>query len=510
MEFATPWLVGLFAPVQVLLLAYSAHRYLTLWRWARRRRCPAPATTVAEADLPHVTVQLPVYNERLVVERLIDAVAALDYPAERLEIQVLDDSTDQTLARAAAAVARHRARGIGIELYHRANRAGHKAGALAAGLARARGEIIVVFDADFVPGRDFLRRVLPDFADPRVGMVQARWGHLNRDRSLLTSAQAAMLDAHFLLEHEARMGSGLFLNFNGTAGAWRRACIESAGGWTDDTLTEDLDLSYRAQLKGWRFVSAADVVAPAELPADVEALKSQQTRWARGSIQTARKLLPAIFRARLSPAVKLEAFFHLTSNVAYPLLLLSGMLLLPLMLSTAGAPPRIALAFDLVALLAGVVPVSAFLAAGQLARGARGWPVVRDVLAVLMLGSGLSVTNAGAVLRGLSPGLGDWDRTPKTGDGGGSKPAAPYAPRRSWSGGLELLLALYFASLSVLALREGHARVIPFLVVIMVGLGYVGAQSLGWKPALTVSSWATSSRRPAPSARHRSGRRSCS
>jgi hypothetical protein len=294
-----------------------------------------------------------------------------------------------------------------------------------------------------------------------------------------------MLDAHFLLEHEARMASGLFLNFNGTAGAWRRACIESAGGWADDTLTEDLDLSYRAQLKGWRFVSAADVVAPAELPADVEALKSQQTRWARGSIQTARKLLPAIFRSRLSPAVKLEAFFHLTSNVAYPLLLLSGVLLLPLMLSAAGAPPRLALALDVAALLAGVVPVSAFLAAGQLARGARGWPVVRDVLAVLVLGSGLSVTNAGAVLRGLSRRLGDWDRTPKTGDHGGPEPAAPYAPRRSWSGGLELLLALYFASLALLALREGHARVVPFLLVIVAGLGYVGALSVRWfSPAL--------------------------
>ena len=479
-----PWLAGLFVPVQVLLLTYSAHRYLTLWRWARGRGTRAPATPKDGGELPHVTVQLPLYNERHVAERLIDAAAALDYPAVRLEIQVLDDSTDETVHLVRAAAARHRARGIDLQVLHRDRRAGYKAGALAAGFERARGEIIVIFDADFVPEPDFLRRIVPSFADPQVGMVQARWGHLNRDRSLLTCAQATMLDAHFLLEHEARMSSGLFFNFNGTAGAWRRACIESAGGWTHDTLTEDLDLSYRAQLAGWRFVSAATLVAPAELPADIEALKSQQTRWARGSIQTARKLLPAVFRAPLRPGVKAEAFFHLTSNVAYPLLLLSGVLLLPVILSTSSAPPRFSIALDIAAILAGVVPVCAFLAAGQLARGARGWPVVRDVLAVLVLGAGLSVNNAGAVLQGLGRRLGDWDRTPKTGDGGGRTPLGRYAPRRSWSGGLELLLALYFAGLSVLAWHQGRARVIPFLIVVMLGLSYVGVQSVRRKPAV--------------------------
>ncbi len=505
---------GLFVAVQTLLLAYSSHRYLTLWRRfrprgagprpRRRERCALAVrprrgvARMAEPRLgaaqrsrmrsgacregaplaPAVTVQLPLYNERRVARRLIDAVAALDYPAGRLEIQVLDDSTDETRTEAEAAAARHRARGADIRVLHRERRDGCKAGALAAGLAQARGQIIVVFDADFVPAPDFLARVLPHFDDPSVGMVQARWGHLNRDRSLLTRAQAAMLDAHFLLEHEARMTAGLFLNFNGTAGAWRRACIESAGGWSDDTVTEDLDLSYRAQLAGWRFVSAAEVVAPAELPADIEALKSQQTRWARGSIQTARKLLPAVLRARLKPAVKLEACFHLTSNVAYPLMLLSGALLLPALLARAAAPPRLAIALDAVALLAGVVPVCAFLAAGQRARGASAWAAARDVAAVLVLGAGLAVTNAAAVLEGLAPGRGDWQRTPKTGDGGAAAAHGLYAPRRSWSGGLEVVCALYFAALALLAWRAGHPGWAPFLLVITTGLGYVGARTL--------------------------------
>jgi len=473
-----PLVVGVFVLVQSLLLMYSAHRYLTLWRWARRRVTALPPTPEGTASLPNVTVQLPLYNERLVAERLIDAVAAMDYPTSQFQIQVLDDSTDETLDRAVAAVARHRARGIDISILHRSQREGYKAGALAAGLKQATGDILVIFDADFVPGPEFLRRIVPYFADPGVGMVQARWGHLNRGRSLLTVAQAAMLDAHFLLEHEARMSAGLFFNFNGTAGAWRRACIESAGGWTHDTLTEDLDLSYRAQLRGWRFVSVPMLVAPAELPANIEALKSQQRRWAKGSIQTARKLLPAVFRSAQPLRVKIEAFFHLTSNFAYPLLLLSGLLLLPVMMSTSSTAPLLSVALDVCVILTGVVPVCAFLASGQLASGARGWSVVHDVVAVLVLGAGLSVNNAWAVLQGLGHRVGDWDRTPKTGEGGGGTPLQPYAPRRSWSGWFELLLALYFAWLSGLAWRDGHVRSMPFLLLLGIGLTYVGAFSV--------------------------------
>jgi len=472
-----PLVAGLVVLVQTPLLAYSAHRWLTLWRWSRRRDPAITPAPVDPAAWPSVTVQLPLYNERRVVERLIDAVAALEYPADRLEIQVLDDSTDETLDLARAAAARHRARGIDIEVLHRERRERFKAGALAAGLARAHGSLIAIFDADFVPDPDFLRRVVPSFASPEVGMAQARWGHLNRDASLLTRAQAAMLDAHFLLEHEARMAAGVFFNFNGTAGVWRRTCIESAGGWSHDTLTEDLDLSYRAQLAGWRFVSLPGVVAAAELPADIAAFKSQQHRWAKGSIQTARKLLPAVLRSAQPARVKIEACFHLTNNVAYPLLLLSGLLLLPVMLAFPDAAHRLAVAADVGVILAGVVPVCAFLAAGRLAAGARGWSVARDVISVLVLGAGLSCTNTRAVLEGLGRRPGEWIRTPKTGEGGPRGRLEAYAPRPSSGGGLELLLALCAAGLSGLAWSLGQARSLPFLVILGLGLAYVGALS---------------------------------
>ena len=325
---------------QGALLVYASHRW-TMVLGPRRWPPVAPAADAPEVALPHVTVQLPVYNERRVVERLIDAAAALDWPRERLEVQVLDDSSDETSALAAAAVARACAAGVDAVHLRRGSREGYKAGALAAGLAVARGEFIAIFDADFVPPPCTLRRLMPRFADAGVGMVQARWGHLNRGRSLLTAAQATLLDAHFLLEHAVRAGRGLFFNFNGTAGIWRRTCIEDAGGWSHATLTEDLDLSYRAQLAGWRFAYAPDVVVPAELPSDMAAFKSQQRRWARGSIQTARRVLPGLWRRDLPLAVKLEAFFHLTANAAYPLLLALGLLLLPVLLARPLLPPAL-------------------------------------------------------------------------------------------------------------------------------------------------------------------------
>jgi cellulose synthase/poly-beta-1,6-N-acetylglucosamine synthase-like glycosyltransferase len=470
--------LGLYVAAQALLVLYSSHRYVTLWRWWRRVRGRSHEAPAIPDRWPSVTVQLPIYNERLVVDRLVDSVAALDYPDGLLEIQVLDDSTDETRGRAAAAVARHRARGVDIVRLDRDRREGYKAGALAAGLARARGEIIAVFDADFVPDPDFLHRLVPNFSDPRVGMVQARWGHLNRDRSLLTAAQAVMLDSHFVLEHEVRMRSGLFFNFNGTAGAWRRECIEDAGGWTHDTLTEDLDLSYRAQLRGWRFVFDPTVSSPAELPGHVEALKSQQRRWAKGSIQTARKLLPRVFADPLPLPVKLEAFFHLTNNFAYPLLLALGLLLLPVMVSTRRTSPEVAALLELGVILLGVVPVTLFLAAGQLAGGARGLRVIRDVGAALVLGAGLCVNNTRAVLEGLGSGLGDWERTPKTGEGLPSVRLRHYAPGRGATAGIELALTLYFAALGTVSWRAGHLRSIPFIALLVAGFGTVCVHSL--------------------------------
>jgi cellulose synthase/poly-beta-1,6-N-acetylglucosamine synthase-like glycosyltransferase len=467
-----------YALAQLLIVVYASHRYLLLWRWwhPSAPRHPAPAPT---APLPCVTVQLPVFNESRVVVRLIDAAAALEYPVGRLEIQVLDDSTDETRERAAATVARHRSRGVDIHHLHRPRRAGYKAGALAAGLARARGDLVTVFDADFVPPVDFLLRLVPCFADPAVGMVQARWGHLNRARSSLTAAQAALLDAHFLIEHRARMHAGLFFNFNGTAGIWRRACIEDSGGWSHDTLTEDLDLSYRAQLRGWRFMFDDRVVAPAELPGDMEALKSQQRRWTKGSIQTARKLLPEVWGAPLPARVKVEAFLHLTSNVAYPLLLALGLLLLPVLLAPSALPAVAVWAIQGGVVALGVLPVCAFLAVGRRAAGGSLAQVLRDVPSALILGVGLSLNNALAVLEGLGPRVGEWDRTPKTGDTA-LRPARDrrYPSARGVAGRSELALACWFVGVSAYAWHAGQVGALPFTVLLVVGFGAVGLASL--------------------------------
>lgn len=463
--------IGLYALVQALLVAFAGHRWLVL---GRRRRGPLPSPPPAPAEWPPVTVQLPIYNERLVAERLVDAVAAFDYPRERLEIQVLDDSTDETRAIVAAAVARHAARGVDIRHMARASRDGYKAGALAAGLERARGELLAVFDADFVPGPDFLRRAVPYFADPRIGMVQARWGHLNRDRSALTRAQAVMLDAHFLLEHASRMARALFFNFNGTAGVWRRRCIADAGGWSHDTLTEDLDLSYRAQLAGWRFAVVPDLVAAAELPADVAALRSQQHRWAKGSIQTARKLLPRLLAAPLPARIKLEAALHLTGNAAYPLLLGLGLLLAPVLAGEPRGPAWAAWALQAGVAVLGIVPVTLYLAAGQRAAGRPWGAAARDVAAALVLGAGLSLHNARAVFEGLGREVGDWERTPKSGDGGRRGAGPAYRARRRGTGRAELALAGYFAALALWSAAGGQWRPLPFVVLLAAGLGAVG------------------------------------
>jgi cellulose synthase/poly-beta-1,6-N-acetylglucosamine synthase-like glycosyltransferase len=466
--------VALYVAAQVILALYASHRFLTLWRWWRLPRPPRPRDL---REWPRVTVQLPLYNERRVVERVIDAAAALDYPRDRLEIQVLDDSTDETYPRAVAAVAPHAARGIDIRVIHRDRRDGFKAGALAAGLVAARGEFVAVFDADFVPPRDFLRRALPHFASPEVGLVQGRWEHLNRDGSALTAAQAVMLDSHFVLEHEARMRRGLFFNFNGSAGVWRRTCIDSAGGWSHDTLTEDLDLSYRAQLRGWRFVYDGSIRVPAELPADMEALKAQQRRWTKGSIQTARKLLPRVLASRAPLPARIEAFVHLTNNLAYPLLLALGLLLLPVLLGTGLVSAVEAGALQAAVIATGLLPVTVFLVAGQCALGRRRRAAL-DVLAALALGVGLALNNARAVLEGLRGPAGEWDRTPKSGGGARPPRGARYASARGIAGRSELALGLYFGALALFGAGAGHGSAVPFLALLCAGFSYVGMGSL--------------------------------
>jgi len=319
--------------VLVVLSFYGLHRYeMIRGYWKHRKRLTEAPEPQPFVELPRVTIQLPLYNERYVVERLIEETSKMDYPRHLLEIQVLDDSTDETHAFTERLVAEYRAAGVPIEYIHRRNRLGYKAGALQNGLSTATGEIVAIFDADFVPPTDFLRKTIHYFSDPKVGMVQTRWGYLNRHYNVLTEVQAMLLDGHFVLEHVARSGAGLFFNFNGTAGLLRRSMIQDAGGWQHDTLTEDSDLSYRAQLKGWKFVYVPSIECPSELPVDTYGFQVQQSRWAKGLTQVAMKLLPTILRAKLPFRVKLEAVAHLTPNISYPLMIAVSALMLPVMI----------------------------------------------------------------------------------------------------------------------------------------------------------------------------------
>jgi cellulose synthase/poly-beta-1,6-N-acetylglucosamine synthase-like glycosyltransferase len=470
---------AVFILFQALLAVYGLHRYLMVGLYYRHHRSQ-PDEPLAPREWPVVTVQLPLHNEIYVVERLIDAVCALDYPRGRLEIQVLDDSTDETTALAEARAEQQRMHGVDIKVLHRAQRAGFKAGALAYGVERARGVLLAVFDADFLPPRDFLRRAVPHFQDSGVGMVQTRWGHVNRGYSLFTGIQAVLLDSHFLIEHQARHGSHRFFNFNGTAGVWRRACVEDAGGWQADTLTEDLDLSYRAQLAGWRFRFLPAVVTPAELPVDIGAFKSQQRRWAKGSIQTALKMLPEVWRSRQPLKVKIEAFFHLTSNFSYLLFLVSAFLLPPLLLIDTPMDLQTVLFWSTL-FLAGTVGVCIFFAVSQRALGLS-WPrAILRVPSALAMGMGMSLTQARAVVEALGGVMGDWERTPKY---------AITAPQQHWrhkryvngatlAGGGELLLAIYFLGVMALAGLRGQVAPIPFLALLVTGLTYVGW--LSWR-----------------------------
>lgn len=461
----------LYALAQAGLLLYASHRYTLLLG----RRGGAPTPPAAPVEWPAVTVQLPVYNEPAVIERLIDAAAALDYPSARLSIQVLDDSSDETPRLAAAAVARARERGIDIVHLRRGSRHGFKAGALAHGLRHSSAPLVAVFDADFVPPRSFLRRLVPHFADEGVGLVQARWGHLDRDRSWLTRAQAAMLDAHFLLEHAARQRRGLFFNFNGTAGIWRRRCIDSAGGWSHDTLTEDLDLSYRAQLAGWRFVFDPTVVVPAELPGDMRAFQTQQRRWTTGAIQTARKLLPPLLARPLSRAVKAEAVLHLTANAAYPLLLLLSLLLPFVLAGPRTLPPAVAIGLQCAVFLLGALPVALFLLAGQRSAGRPWGRALPDSVLALTLGVGMAFTNSRAALAGLRTHGGVFERTPKRGDDTAMRSAdSPGVPLSR----PEAVLATLFASMFLWAASAGHASALPFLTLLVAGFGWVGSAAV--------------------------------
>jgi cellulose synthase/poly-beta-1,6-N-acetylglucosamine synthase-like glycosyltransferase len=450
-----------------------------MYRKSRDRAFPRAELTV----LPAITIQLPVYNERFVVRRLIRSVAAIDYPRELLEIQVLDDSTDDTVRIVREEVDALRAEGIRIEHIRRPTRAGYKAGALAHGLRTATGELVLIFDADFVPPPSFLREVIPYFTNPEIGMVQVRWDHLNAESSLLARIQAISLDGHFVIEHDARAKNGLFFNFNGTAGIWRKSCIEDAGGWEHDTLTEDLDLSYRAHLRGWKFVYLRDVTCPAELPADMAAFKVQQFRWVKGSVQVAKKILPRLWRSSLPLAQKIETSVHLTHNATYLLVLLLSLCAYPAVLLRSDTWLRPSALVELVFFLFATGSVFVFYAAAQADAGRASWKSQAKYLPALMsIAVGLSVSNSRAVLEGMFGRMTPFHRTPKLGlTGTEPRPrGAPiYRAMPSGTSVLEILLGLYFCGILAFTIWHGLVGAMPFVLVFLFGYVYVGAASMG-------------------------------
>src|SRR5688572_30140486 len=462
-----------------ILAIYGWHRYYLVYLYMKNKdKVPAPLPPLGE--LPPVTVQLPIFNEMYVADRLIDAVCEMDYPRELLQIQVLDDSTDETQAIAQAAVRRHSSRGIDIRYLHRVDRRGYKAGALEAGLREASGEFVAIFDADFIPSADFLQRTLPHFGDSGIGMVQARWGHINQDYSLLTKIQSILLDAHFVLEHGGRNRAGCFFNFNGTAGVWRRTAIESAGGWQHDTLTEDLDLSYRAQLAGWRFVFLADVVAPAEVPVEMNSFKSQQHRWAKGSIQTCLKLMPRILRSKQPFGVKAEAFFHLSANFNYLLMSVLSVLMFPAMWVRYNMGWTEMLLIDVPLFFAATLSVGNFYVVSQRELYSDWRQRLKYLPFLMSIGIGLCVNNTRAVLEALFGKQSEFARTPKYGIERESDEwvGKKYHQTVGVQPMIELALGLYFTATVFYALVNQIYGTLPFLMLFQVGFLYTGLLSI--------------------------------
>jgi len=465
--------------ILTILAIYGIHRYYLVYLYLKNKDKVAQPTAKL-AVKPRVTVQLPIYNEMYVVERLVDAVCKIRYSRELLEIQVLDDSTDGTVEIAAACVAKYRELGISIHHIHRTNRYGFKAGALEHGLKLASGELIAIFDADFIPAPGFLEDVVDYFSDAQVGMVQARWGHINREYSLLTQVESVILDGHFMIEHGGRHLSGRFFNFNGTAGIWRRQAIETSGGWEHDTLTEDTDLSYRAQMAGWKFLYLPHIVCPAELPVEMNSFKTQQSRWAKGLVQTAIKLLPRIMRSKLAWKIKVEAFFHLTANISYPLMIALSLLLLPAMIVRFNQGWFQMLYIDLPLWLASTASVSTFYLISQ-RELYPDWRIRLKYLPFLMsLGIGLSVSNSKAVMEALLGIESSFKRTPKyriesKKDRWATK---KYLRRTGVMPLFELSLGAYFALVVLYAFTNQNYLTIPFLMLFVVGFTYMGLMSI--------------------------------
>jgi cellulose synthase/poly-beta-1,6-N-acetylglucosamine synthase-like glycosyltransferase len=477
--------MSLYTFALVMVALYGLHRWAIVWLYYRhRKKVPKPAGQFDQ--LPHVTVQLPMYNEMAVARRIIEKTCQLDYPREKLQIQVLDDSTDGTPAIAEAAVAEARAKGFDIEYIRRDNREGYKAGALHAGLKSAKGEFVTIFDADFVPNPAILEQSVQYFTDPKVCVVQTRWEHLNRNDNMLTRSQAIFLDGHFAIEHVARNRSERFMSFNGTAGTWRRSAIEDAGGWQHDTLTEDLDLSYRAQLRGWKFIFLPDLTAPAELPPEMNAFKAQQFRWTKGGAQTALKLLPRVFLSRAPLKVKIEAFFHLTGFTMHIYMLALVVMLFPAVYLRSvpfefGSWSRGL--FDITVFMLATLSASVFYVASQWVLFGD-WRTAFKYLPVLMaIGVGLCVSNTKAILEAVFGKPSEFVRTPKY---GGDKALARQAAEieRTQKRKVKLLPYIEFCfGLYMLASAVGSmyrwraALTTPFLLIFAFGFFYVSGMS---------------------------------
>jgi cellulose synthase/poly-beta-1,6-N-acetylglucosamine synthase-like glycosyltransferase len=464
-----------------ILSVYGLHRYDLIRTYFKHRKNAITEPPKRFEQLPPVTIQLPLYNERYVVERLIEEVVKIEYPKELLQIQVLDDSTDDTAPFAEALVERYRALGCPIEYHHRTHRHGFKAGALQEGLETASGEFVAIFDADFCPPSDFLTRTIHFFADPVVGVVQTRWSYLNRDYNFLTEVEAMLLDGHFILEHGARSRAGYFFNFNGTAGILRKKMIEDAGGWQHDTLTEDSDLSYRAQLKGWRFMYLPGLDCPSELPVEMHGFQVQQSRWAKGLTQVARKLLPRIMKADIPARVKIEAFLHLTPNFSYPLMIVVSALMLPVMIVRFYMGVWQMVFLDLPLIAASFWSISLFYVIAQRELYPRNWK--RSVLMLPMLlavGVGLTIINTRAVLEAMFGVETAFARTPKfaIGERQVNLEVKKYRGRSGWLPYAEILVGCYFAAMIVFAIQTYNYFAAPFLLLFVLGYWWAGFGTL--------------------------------
>jgi cellulose synthase/poly-beta-1,6-N-acetylglucosamine synthase-like glycosyltransferase len=478
--FDTALLIPYFI-VLILLASYGAHRYVLVYLYYKNKKNRTTEPPAHFPELPRVTIQLPIFNEQFVVERLLDAICRLDYPLDKLDIQVLDDSTDETVAVARGLVNHYAAKGFPVSYHHRSNREGFKAGALSEGLKTAKGEFVAIFDADFVPPEDFLLRTIHHFTDPKIAMVQTRWTHINRNYSFLTEVEAILLDGHFVLEHSGRARSNVFFNFNGTAGVWRRCAIDDAGGWQHDTLTEDTDLSYRAQLKGWKFIYLQDVECPAELPVEMTAFKTQQARWAKGLIQTSKKILPQVLKSDQRFHVKLEAWYHLTANLSYPLMIVLSVLLLPAMIIRFYQGWFQMMYIDLPLFMASTFSISSFYLVSQRELFPGKWFRALLYLPFLMaLGIGLTVTNTRAVLEALLGKQSEFTRTPKyhVESKKDKVRANNYRRGLGWVPWVELLIGCYFAVTVYYAIDNENYITVPFLVLFVLGYWYTGLMSL--------------------------------